>query len=47
VDGAAEARVDAAILLGLQAEGTASVRFERRLPELDLESEPGRARLVR
>ena len=47
VDGGAEARVDAAILLGLQAEGTASVRFKRRLPELDLEPEPGRARLVR
>ncbi len=47
VEGAAEARVDAAILLGLQVEGTASVRFERRLPELDLEPEPGRARLVR
>ena len=47
VDGAAQANLDAAVLLGLDLAGLSHTDFAGRLPELDLPAEPGRARLVR
>lgn len=47
VDGAAQANLDAAVLLELELAGLSHTDFAGRLQELDLPAEPGRARLVR